>query len=128
MYQQRRSAPPRSANEASILPQVSIIWLNCFAVRARVFHVVPTNISSPFKCVRSERNSNDAVALVPVGRTGDGIGTMDLTVEHESRACGRQGLRRGFERRQQRSNMPKVVITHKVEDIEKWLKGKVERA
>jgi hypothetical protein len=24
--------------------------------------------------------------------------------------------------------MPKMVITHKVEDVEKWLKGKVERA
>ena len=24
--------------------------------------------------------------------------------------------------------MPKLVITHKVEDVEKWLKGKVERA
>ncbi|HEV3211823.1 MAG TPA: hypothetical protein VGZ03_00365 [Acidimicrobiales bacterium] len=24
--------------------------------------------------------------------------------------------------------MPKMVITHKVEDVERWLKGKVERA
>jgi hypothetical protein len=24
--------------------------------------------------------------------------------------------------------MPKMVFTHKVEDVEKWLKGKVERA
>jgi hypothetical protein len=27
-----------------------------------------------------------------------------------------------------RSLVPKMVITHKVEDVEKWLKGKVERA
>lgn len=24
--------------------------------------------------------------------------------------------------------MPKIVITHKVEDVEKWLKGKLQRA
>jgi hypothetical protein len=28
----------------------------------------------------------------------------------------------------QRSSMAKMVITHKVEDLEKWLKGKAERA
>ncbi len=49
--------------------------------------------------------------------------------ERASRARDRQCPSPLLERRiRQRSFMSKMVITHKVEDVEKWLKGKVERA